>query len=83
MPDKNMTSEKNFNQGEGLFDRKFYETEGVQKGFYFWVNAAADPGVMAYLSLGDFCPGSTIHISGWVSEFTEGELATCHPIKIS
>lgn len=75
MPDKNMTSEKNFNQGEGLFDRKFYETEGVQKGFYVWVNAAADPGVMAYLSLGDFCPGSTIHISGWVSEFTEGEMA--------
>lgn len=74
-PNQNMTSDKNFGVGIGLYDRKFYETQGAQKGFYYWVNAAADPGVMAYLHLGDFCAGSTIHVSGWISEFTAGEMA--------
>lgn len=75
-PDKNMPADKNFNAGiNGLFDRKFYETEGKQKGFYYWVNASADPGVMGYLKLGDFCAGSTVHVSGWISEFSGGESA--------
>lgn len=75
-PDENMPADKNFGEGEaGLYDRKFYETEGKQKGFYYWVNASADPGVMGYLQLGDFCAGSTVHVSGWISEFSGGECA--------
>lgn len=75
-PNENMPADKNFGEGKaGLFDRKFYETEGKQKGFYYWVNASADPGVMGYLQLGDFCAGSTVHVSGWISEFSGGECA--------
>lgn len=75
-PSQNMTADKNFGAGtNGLFDRRFYETQGAQRGFYYWVNASADPGVMGYLKLGDFCAGSTVHVSGWVSEFSGGERA--------
>lgn len=75
-PDANMPADKNYNAGiKGLFDRRFYETEGAQKGFYYWVNASADPGVMGYLHLADFCAGSTVHVSGWISEFSGGESA--------
>lgn len=65
----------NYNKGEGLFDRLFYESKGAQRGYYYYVNAASDPGIMARLSLKDFCAGSTIHASAWVSEFSGGEIA--------
>lgn len=72
----NMSADKNFGAGiGGLFDRKFYDTQGAQQGFFYWVNASADPGVMGYLHLDDFCAGSTVHVSGWISEFSGGETA--------
>lgn len=72
----NTPADKNFGVGHaGLFDRRFYENEGSQRGFFYWVNASADPGVMGYLHLDDFCAGSTVHVSGWISEFSGGELA--------
>ncbi len=74
--DYKMTPDKNYGTGtSGAFDRLFYETEGARRGFYYWVNAAADPGVMGYLTLDDFCPGSTIHVSGWLNEFSGSERA--------
>lgn len=73
---KNMPASKNFGSGvAGLFDRTFYESEGVRQGYYYWVNAASDPGVMGYLRLKEFCPGSSVHVSGWISEFSGGEIA--------
>lgn len=75
-PSANMPAEKNFGTGmNGLFDRRFYDTQGAQRGFFYWVNASADPGVMGYLHLDDFCAGSTVHVSGWISEFSGGERA--------
>ncbi|MCM1139366.1 MAG: T9SS type A sorting domain-containing protein [Muribaculum sp.] len=58
------------NDGPGLFDRLYYDTEGAQKGYFYYVNAADDPGIIGRLRLDTFCPGSKIHVSCWVSEFS-------------
>lgn len=58
------------NNGIGLYDRLFYDTQGTQKGYFYYVNAADDPGIIARLELADFCPGSKVHISCWMAEFS-------------
>ncbi len=65
------TMAENFNKGLGRFDRLFYDTEGRDKGFFYYVNAASDPGVMASLQTDDLCPGSTLFVSAWVAEFSK------------
>lgn len=60
-----------------LYDRLYYKTKRLgaeQKyGYFFYVNASADPGVMAKLRLQELCKGSTIHVSAWVAEFSTGK----------
>ncbi len=53
---------------EGLFDRRYVDTGGREQGFFFYINAASDPGVMGKLRLDGFCVGSTVHVSGWYAE---------------
>ena len=60
----------------GLYDRLYYKTmrlkqNPVKYGYFYYVNASADPGVMAKLRLEDLCMGSTIHVSAWVAEFSD------------
>lgn len=57
------------------FDRLYYDTDGQKQGFFYYVNAASDPGNMAYLKLDEFCAGSTLYVSAWVQEFSGGEVA--------
>lgn len=57
------------------FDRLYYDTDGQKQGFFYYVNAATDPGNMAYLRLDEFCAGSTLYVSAWVQEFSGGEVA--------
>lgn len=52
------------------FDRLYYDTGGKQQGFFYYINAASDPGNMAYLKLDEFCAGSTLYVSAWVQEFS-------------
>lgn len=54
----------------GLYDRLFYKTKGQKHGYFYYVNASEDPGVMARLKIDDLCKGGRIHVSAWVSEFT-------------
>lgn len=81
----------NLDGEEGLYDRLYYKTkrlydkdptaypkETVKKGYFYYVNAATDPGVMARLSIDDLCPGSTIHVSAWMAEFTDGQPETAN-----
>lgn len=35
------TMAQNFNKGRGRFDRLFYDTEGRERGFFYYVNAAS------------------------------------------
>lgn len=69
------------NFGE-IYDRLYYDTKkknedsGEQnaepeKGYFFYVNASTDPGVMARLNIPTLCNGSTIHVSAWVAEFND------------
>ena len=72
--------------GQGLYDRLYYKTkrqnpdnpENVKKGYFYYVNAATDPGVMSRLSIKELCPGSTIHVSAWIAEFTDGQPETAN-----
>lgn len=65
------TQAENFNKGTGRFDRLFYETEGAERGFFYYANAASDPGVTAKLDLSGLCPGSTLYVSAWLCEFSK------------
>ncbi|MCM1021649.1 MAG: hypothetical protein NC343_05220 [Muribaculum sp.] len=65
--------EQNKGEGRGLFDRLFYDSNYKQKGYFYYVNAADDPGIIARLKLKTFCPGSKIHVSCWIAEFSHSE----------
>lgn len=66
--------------GKGLYDRRYYDTmrlnqedssQDIEKGYFYYVNAATDPGVSARLNVQNLCMGSTIYVSAWVAEFSE------------
>lgn len=49
------------------------ETVAVENGYFLYVNAASDPGVMATLDVDNLCTGSTVHVSAWVAELSKEE----------
>lgn len=57
-----------------LYDRYWYESKrrnrDQQPGFFYYVNAASDPGNICYLRAKDICMGSTVRVSAWVAEFS-------------
>ena len=59
------------NAGTGLYDRRFYESKGEEMGYFYYINAAGDPGVMARLKIDDLCLGSRLFVTGWVAEFSQ------------
>ncbi len=65
---------------DGTYDRLFYNTGGKEKGLFYYVNAAADPGEMVKIDFDYLCPGSTIYVSAWVNEFNEGQSETANVI---
>ncbi|MBO5053099.1 MAG: discoidin domain-containing protein [Muribaculaceae bacterium] len=71
----NRPAEQNYGVGSGLYDRLFYKTKGKEQGFFYYTNAATDPGIMAVLKINDLCSGSTLNVSAYVSEFSGGETA--------
>ncbi|MDE6741573.1 MAG: right-handed parallel beta-helix repeat-containing protein, partial [Muribaculaceae bacterium] len=62
---------KNPDGSQGLYDRLYYDTDGEDKGFFYYVNAASDPGVTSRLQLDRLCLGSTVVVTAWVAEFSE------------
>lgn len=55
------------------FDRLFIDTKGEQKGFFYYVNAASDPGEMVSVPIQNLCSGSTLYVSGWMNEMSGDE----------
>ncbi|MDO5446553.1 MAG: chitobiase/beta-hexosaminidase C-terminal domain-containing protein [Prevotellaceae bacterium] len=52
-----------------VYDRRYADTNGSQLGFFFYANAASDPGRMAVLNIGNnLCQGTRIFVSAWVNE---------------
>lgn len=71
-------------QDANIYDRLYYDTKKKiensveqnaepEKGYFFYVNASTDPGVMARLNIPTVCNGSTIHVSAWVMELNDYE----------
>lgn len=67
---------KNPDNTTGLYDRLWYDTydsedsKAAQMGYFYYVNAASDPGVVARLSIHNLCTGSTVAVSAWISEMS-------------
>lgn len=54
------------------YDRLYYDTKGTQQGYFYYTNAAGDPGRMTILNIGrDFCANTTVYVSAWVMEFSQ------------
>lgn len=66
----------NYGEGPGLFDRLFYtsrktgDKDTYKRGYFFYVNAADDPGIIARLHASELCPGAKITVTCWIAEFT-------------
>lgn len=53
------------------FDRLYADTKGKQQGFFYYTNAASDPGRMTVLNIGkNFCTGTEVFVSAWVREMS-------------
>ena len=53
------------------YDRLYADTKGMQKGFFYYTNAASDPGRMTVLNIGkNFCTGTEVFVSAWVREMS-------------
>ena len=52
---------------EDRYDRLWNNTGGKQQGFFYYTNAAGDPGEMAKIDIPALCIGSTLHVSAWVN----------------
>ncbi len=53
----------------GQYDRLYYDSQTKKKGFFYYVNAASDPGRMAVLNIGkEMCTNTRIYVSAWVCE---------------
>ena len=66
---------KNPDNTTGLYDRLWYETYDAESnagdmGYFYYVNAATDPGVIAKLQIHSLCPGSTVAVSAWAAEMS-------------
>lgn len=63
--------------GSGLFDRRYYASKldktrsgEAEQGYFYYVNAASDPGVSASLRIDELCQGSHVVVSAWMAEFS-------------
>lgn len=56
--------------------RKVDETKDFGKGYYYYVNAAGDPGTITEFEIDELCPGATLYVSAWIAELTATEEPT-------
>ncbi|MDE6296793.1 MAG: hypothetical protein K2L89_03020 [Muribaculaceae bacterium] len=74
---------KNIDNEIGLYDRLYYKTKRQrennpdkkikqEQGYFYYVNAASDPGVSARLPVELPCAGSRVIVSAWIAELTKG-----------
>lgn len=63
--------DKKYGDKGGLYDRLYYNTDGKETGFFYYVNAAGDPGLMARTNIKELCNASTLYVSAWIAEFSE------------
>lgn len=61
------------NHNDNVYDRLYHDTNGAKQGYFFYANAASDPGRMASVNIGDdFCKNTRVYVSAWICEL-QGE----------
>lgn len=57
------------------------EVKDFDKGYFYYLNAAGDPGTITEFEIDELCPGATLYVSAWVAELTAtGEPTTANVI---
>lgn len=69
----NLYRRDNWVGGDGLYDRLFYNSGGQQQGYFYYLNAASDPGVIREIEMDEPCDGTILHVSAWLAEFSRAE----------
>lgn len=55
-------------------DRLSIDSKGESNGYYYYCNAASDPGRMAVLDIGNnFCTNTKVYVSAWINELQNGK----------
>lgn len=66
----NRSSKVPYKINNDIRDRLYADTNGNEKGFFYYANAASDPSRMAILNIGnDLCTNTRVYVSAWVNEF--------------
>ncbi|SHE93596.1 hypothetical protein SAMN05444405_10453 [Bacteroides luti] len=52
-------------------DRKYYDSNGNQAGYFLYVDAAETPGIIAKLDIGELCSGTKLFVSAGICSLTE------------
>lgn len=66
----NRSSKVPYKINDDIRDRLYADTNGNEKGFFYYANAASDPTRMAVLDIGkNLCTNTRIYVSAWVNEF--------------
>lgn len=82
----------NIGSENGLYDRLYYKTKrlkeadprvNIEQGYFYYVNAASDPGVSARLNFDIPCPGSRVIVSAWVAEMSPADAFQDEPANLS
>lgn len=62
-----------WNGSESVRDRRYYETGGREAGYFMYIDASDQPGVVAKLKFsGDFCSGTKLIVSAAICNMSNG-----------
>lgn len=67
-----------YNGGKKVYDRKYYQTNGAEQGYFMYIDAAETPGVIARIPLPVLCAGTKLFVSGAIASLTTNN-ATSYP----
>lgn len=55
-----------------LTDRLWEKTEGLQSGYFMYIDASEIPGVITKIPISGLCPNTSLIVNAWVCDVTEG-----------
>lgn len=59
-------------QDKELYDRTYYNTNQASVGYFYYVNASAEPGRVVTIPIeGTLCPNTELVVTAWVADITD------------
>lgn len=55
-----------------VVDRRWEETNGAESGYFFYVDAADEPGVITRIPVSGLCPNTSLIVTAWVCNLNVG-----------